>query len=227
MPDDEDVDGYGDGLGDADDENTPENEDFAGIFTSSPDAMWQIPKGAKIWESQNTDVTPMINSIKAELQFLAFTGSMPLHLITPDAAEGSAEGASTQKEESSFELSDRRDRAEPGWAATLALAFEFAGDTARADVTQIQVVWGPMELHSMQEMSNAASQVKGIVPVEAILTDVLGYEPADVTDRLRTLRGRDLLYTALSAAGDGSPAGSSGSSSGAATVTGNTSAADG
>ena len=179
---------------DEDDEDTAEDENWAEIFTSAPDALWKLPKGAKIWESTEADLRQLVESIKGELQWLAFTASKPLHLITPDAANGSAEGATTQKEEHSFEIMDRRDRAEGSWAKTIGLAFEFQGMADRADVSQIECIWGPMELHSLQEKFDAASKAKGTLPTEAVWTDVLQYAPAEVVDRLRTLRSRELLY---------------------------------
>lgn len=182
-----------------DDEDTPADEDWDEIFRSAPDAMWKIPIGAKIWESSQTTLGDMLNSIKAELQWLAFTKDLPLHLVTPDAANQSAEGASTQKEEHTFVVGDRRDRAEGGWAETLSLAFLFQGDAKRSDVAEIQAIWAPIEQHSLQEKSSAAASVKGILPVEAILTDILEYSPADVQERIRTLRGRDLLFGAQAA----------------------------
>lgn len=172
------------------------DEDWSELFTSAPDAMWKLPAGAKIWESKETDVRQLVDSIKAELQWLAFTSSKPLHLITPDAANGSAEGATTQKEEHTFEIWDRQDRAEAAWAETMAMAFEFQGDAERADVSQIEVIWGPTEIHSLQEKSAAAANLKGVLPVEAIQSDYLQYSPADVVDRLRPMRNRELLQAA-------------------------------
>ncbi|WP_300680743.1 hypothetical protein [Nocardioides sp.] len=170
------------------------DDDWAGMFTSAPDALWRLPKGAKIWESAQVDNQGAINAIKSDLQWLAFTAAMPLYLITPDAANGSAEGASTQKEEHTFEIGDRRDRAEARWAQTIALAFEFQSDTQRADVSKIEAIWGPMQLFSLQEMSAAANNLRGVLPTEAIWTDVLQMSPGDVVDRIRELRNRDLLF---------------------------------
>lgn len=193
MPDDEEV----EVDNDEDEDGVVDHEDLAGIFTSSPDALWQLPKGAKIWESQETNLEQLTKSIKAELEWLAFTESKPLYLITPDAANGSAEGATTQREEHVFVVEDRQDRASDGWAKTMSLAFEFQGETDRADVTKIEPLWAPAERYSLEQKADAATKYKGAgVPVEAVLTDVLQYSPADVVDRLRPLRNRDLLYAA-------------------------------
>lgn len=167
---------------------------LAGIFTSAPDALWRLPLGAKMWESTPVDTGPMIVSISKELERLSAATSNPLHTITPDAANGSAEGASLMREEHVYKIEDRRDRAEGGWAETLGMAFEFQGDTERADVTGIEPLWVPIERYSLQEKTTAAAAVKGILPVEAIEEDILQYAPADVQDRLRSMRAREVLF---------------------------------
>lgn len=192
MPDDEDGESELDDLDD---------EDLAGIFTSAPDAMWQLPKGAKIWESSAADLRQLVDSIKAELQWLAAVSSNPLHTITPDAAQGSAEGASLQREQNVYKAEDRRDRAEGRWARTVGMAFRFQGDTVRADHTQIEAMWAPIERYSLSEKASAASQLRGILPWESIATDVMQYSPGDVSGRLRSQRATDVLFLPPSASG--------------------------
>lgn len=165
-----------------------------GIFSSSPDALWTLPAGAKLWESATANFEPLMTSVKRELVHLAAVTSNPLHTMAPDAAGGSAEGASLLREEHVYKVEDRRDRADGAWAETIAMAFLFQGDSERADVRQIQTIWGPVERYSITEKASAASSLKGTLPQEAIWTDVLQYEPADVTERLRDLRARDLLF---------------------------------
>lgn len=204
-----DDDEYEDDEEEVDEDGRPINpakwsdDDWANMFTSAPDSLWRLPAGAKIWESTPVDVTGLVNHIKAELQWFAFTTSTPLYLITPDAANGSAEGATTQKEEHVFEILDRRDRVEEFWAELISLAFEFQDMADRADVSQIDAVWGPLELISWQEKSTAAAALKDILPQEAIWSDVLGFSTTEIVERLRPLRNKDLLY-----APPGAPTGS-------------------
>lgn len=167
--------------------------DYTGMFTTSPDALWQLPEDAEMWESGVVDVGPLVNSVQKELQWLAAVTSRPLHTITPDAANGSAEGASTMKEEHVYDVEDRRDRADGSHAKTLSLAFLYMGDPQRADITKIETLWGPIERFSLQEASNAASLMWGKLPAEAIFTDILQYAPAEIAN-LRTLHGRDFLW---------------------------------
>lgn len=198
---------------DPDDDNPlySPDADLAGIFTSAPDAMWRLPKDAEIWESQNVDVTPLVNSVKTDLEHYAAALAIPLYSITPDSADGSAEGATAMREEHVNKILDRRDRAEGAWARTLAMAFAFQGDTVRSDISQIDCLWGPIERHSLGEISQAVSQLKGSLPREAIWTDIMQYAPAEVQDRLRPMwaaeQAEQLLF-GPPAAGAGAPAAS-------------------
>lgn len=174
-----------------------------GVFTSSPDALWQLPAGAKLWESTPADTRALMESVKRELVHLAAVASNPLHTMAPDAAGGSAEGASLLREEHVYKVEDRRDRADGAWAETIAMAFLFQGDSERADVRQIQTIYGPVERYSITERASAASSLKGTLPWEAIMTDILQYEPADVTERLRAQRASDLLFAPVTAGPQG------------------------
>lgn len=209
LPDeDEEVVSEGVAAEDAEQKNLlyDDDVDLAGIFTSAPDAMWRLPKDAEIWESATVDVSSLVTDIDKELHHLAAVLSIPLHTITPDAANGSAQGASLMREEHVYKVEDRRDRAEGSWARTMSLAFLFQGDVERSDITQIEPLWGPIERYSLQEKSQAARLQLGITPVEAIMTDVLQYSPAEVADRLRVLRAQDQLYGVQPAADAGTQA---------------------
>jgi hypothetical protein len=167
--------------------------DYTDMFVSSPDALWQLPKDVEFWESAALDLTPISASIKHDLERLAAVLSVPLHTITPDAAAGSAEGASLMREEHVFKVEDRRDRVSGSWARVMELMFLFDGDSQRADRTKIEPLWGPVERYSLTEKASAAAQASGSLPVEAIQTDIWQYPPAEIQN-LRTLRGRDLLF---------------------------------
>ena len=186
------------------DEVTGELIDYAGMFTSSPDSLWRLPADSDIWESTVVDIGPLVNSVQKELQWLAAALSMPLQTLAPDAANQSAEGAVTLKEEQLFKIEDRRDRTEGSWARSMAMAFAFMGDTERADRTKIEPLWGPLQRFTLEQMSSAAQKSKGILPDEAIWTDIYQYPPAEIPN-LRTLRGRDLLHNAVRGPGGDQP----------------------
>jgi hypothetical protein len=179
------------GLPDKDDQ--AEDIDYTDVFIRDPAALWRVPKDVDFWESSPADMGPLSNSIQKDLERLAAVTQIALASITPDAADGSAEGAALMREEHVFKVEDRLDRAAGGWAQTMSHAFYFSDDEERAELSQLEALWGPIERFSLEQKSQAASQVNGILPTEAIYTDILQYPPAEVAN-LRVMRGRDMLY---------------------------------
>ena len=166
--------------------------DYSNMFTASPDEMWQVPGDVEFWESTPVDLNPIVTSIQKDLERLAAVAQQPLHTITPDAANGSAEGASLMREEHLFKINDRIERVDPRHCDVMATLFAFAGDSERSDVTQIRTLWGPTERHALQAKADAASKVKGIMPNEWIWTEIMQVHPSELP-RLRTLMGRQRL----------------------------------
>lgn len=173
---------------------TPEMspEQVADLFVSAPDALWDLPPGAKMWESESVDVRPLIESITTELKWLALAADLSLSAFTSDSVNQSADGSNNQKEEHLFKVEDRRDRAEGSWAEVLSLAFEYQGDTTRSKVTDIRVIWGPSERYSLEQKARAGSQA-GNLPRKAQLRDIWQYDPADIPE-LMQMYGTDLLF---------------------------------
>lgn len=87
----------------------------------------------------------------------------------------------------------RIDCADRSWAEVMSLCFAFKGDEARADVVQIEPIWGPVERYSLGERAQAASQAGTSLPTEAIQRDIWQYPPSEVSD-LRQMAARDLIF---------------------------------
>jgi hypothetical protein len=179
--------------------------DYSDAFEATPGSMWRLPEGAKIWESTPTDLGPLRLSIKDDLENLASVTQTALPAITPDAASGSAEGASLMREEHVGAVEACMDYAEVGWAEVMSIAFAFMGDEERANITKIEPIRGPIERFSLAERADAASKAVTTLPRAAIQTDIWQYPPAEVA-RLRQLDGADLLHQqAAAAAGQAQP----------------------
>lgn len=161
--------------------------DYADVFTADPGALWQVPDGVDFWESQPIDLNPIRMATRDDIEHLAAVTRTPMYMITPDAAAGSAEGASTQREGLVYRVGDRRRRAEVGLARMMAGAFRIMGESARADVTTIKTLWQPAERFSLQERATAAAGLKAshALPDSFIWTDILQYGPADVPRLVR------------------------------------------
>ena len=168
------------------------DDEYDGMFTASPDEMWQVPGDVDFWESTPVDLTPIMNSTEKDRQRLAGATQTPLHTITPDAAAGSADGASLQREEHTFKCEDRRDRFTPSWSQTFSLAFLFQGDQERSDLAQLEPMWAPVVRYSLTEKGSAAAQAATSLPRDIIRRDIWQYDPAEVQE-MRNLDGRDLL----------------------------------
>lgn len=162
---------------------TGEAIDWATLLRADPGAMWSLPAGVELWESSNVDLTPILNSVKADVLALAATTFTPLFYITPDAANGSAEGASLQREGLVFKVKDRIEETSGPYRQMMATAFLFAGDLERSDSSQIDVMWQPPEQFSLAERYDAASKASASgVPWRSIMLDVLQFSPQQVDE---------------------------------------------
>ncbi len=92
------------------------------IFRADPGAVWSLPDGVTMWESAGVDLTPILESVKADVRDLAATTRTPMFYLFPDAANGSAEGASLQREGLVFKVTDRNDECSDPLERVMALA---------------------------------------------------------------------------------------------------------
>jgi hypothetical protein len=168
--------------------------DYAGIFTADPGALWQLPATAEMWESGQVDLTPILSSVKDDVQHLAAVTRTPMHYFTPDAANGSAEGAQLMREGLVFKAMDRMNRASMGWRQVMSLMFRFAGDDQRADIKGLQVMWTAPDRYSLAERASAASQLSQIVPQRGIWMDTLQVDP-QTAERYDTWRTDDMILS--------------------------------
>lgn len=168
--------------------------DYNNIFESSPGALWQLPAGVEMWESAGVDLTPLLESVQADVRDLGAVTRTPMHYLFPDAANGSAEGASMMREGLIFKVSDRIIGDSDPLEAVMSLAFLFSGDTARAQRSDMEVLWQPPERFSLAEKYSAASQGKAAgVPWRTVMSDTLQFTPQQI-ERMEAERAMDALY---------------------------------
>lgn len=167
--------------------------DYSDIFAADPGAIWHIPDTADIWESQEVDLGPIRSAIRDDVQDLAAVTRTPLFYLTPEATNGSAEGASLAREGLVFKAMDRLVETGESWEQVMSLAFIFAGDEARATRNDMEVVWRSPERFSLAERYDAASKAQGAgVPWRTVMEDILQFSPQQV-DRMEAERHQDLL----------------------------------
>lgn len=169
--------------------------DYGDIFAADPGAMWQLPDSAEIWESGQADLTPVLESVKADVRDLAATTRTPMHYLFPDAANGSAEGASLMREGLTFKTQDRIDDLSESWERAMSIAFLFQGDTERASLVDMEAIWQPPERFSLAERYDAASKATAAgVPWRTVMSSVLQFSPQEV-QRMEAERAGDALFS--------------------------------
>lgn len=182
--------------GDLPSEDQDGNEiDYAEMFKPGPGALWQLPDGVELWESQQTDISAILNANKDDITHLAAVTRTPLPTLIPDGANQTAEGAAFAREGLIFKTEDRIARA--GAALELAmgaaLAIESGLDTP---VDGVEALWQPAERRSLAERADSATKAQDL-PWRTRMTDIWGYS-ADRVDQMETERAADALNSALS-----------------------------
>lgn len=183
------------GVPDTDRDGNPINYDD--IFSSDPGALWLLPATAEIWESAAVDLGPIRSAIRDDIQDLAAVTRTPLFYLTPDAANGSAEGASLAREGLVFKAKDRLAQLGESVEQWMSMAFLMAGDETRASRKDMEVLWSPPERFTLAERYDAASKAQAAgVPWRTVMESVLQFSPAEI-ERMEAERQADALLAPL------------------------------
>lgn len=171
--------------------------DYQDIFEPGPGALWELPPGVEIWESQTVDLTPMLNAVKDDWRELAGQTHTPLSAMLPDAANQSASGAEQPTRALVFKAEDRILRFKPALAVMVVRALAVEGVELDAGSDTVEVKFAPPATVSMTERYAAAVQAKAAgEALETIQENILGYSPEQIAqDKAR--RAEEQLALAL------------------------------
>ncbi|PBC38479.1 hypothetical protein CJ179_38395 [Rhodococcus sp. ACS1] len=195
------------------------------LFQADPGALWLVPEGVDFWESEQADLTPLIMAIRDDVKEFAAATRTPLHIITPDAANGSAEGASLMREALVDKITDRQARQIPGWLLVYQLAFSLAGQETRGK--GMRLIWSKIERNSLQMKADAMAKTAGIMSRKRQLIEIFEMDPVTAKLNETELVQEMILLEdqAQTATTTGQPA-STGSTSGQASQTASAPAQD-
>lgn len=176
------------------DPKTGEKINYDAIFTADPGAIWNVPKDVDIQELGQADLQQILLAIRDDVKDLAATSGTPLYSVTPDVANGSAEGASLQRETANFIVEARIDRVEPAHEKVFELIFRTLGgeQVAKAQPGTMEVIWAPIDRPSMTERANAIAQTKDVISRYQQSTEIWGFDPAQA-DRNATELVQDFI----------------------------------
>jgi len=177
-------------LPEVDEEGNP--IDYGALMRPGPGALWRLPEGVELWESQTTDMTPLLSAAKDDIRDLGAVTRTPMSMLLPDGANQTAEGAAFAREGLIFKTDDRIKRATYGWDSVYGWALRFSGSAAA--VEQVRTLWAPPERYSLAERADASSKAADI-PWRTRMTDIWGFAPESV-DRMESERVSDQLMIA-------------------------------
>lgn len=168
--------------------------DYTDIFTADPGAIWLLPPEAEIWESEQVNLSGILESVEADVKQLSAVSRTPMHMMMPDGQNQSAEGASFAREGLVFKVEDRNARDEHGLAQVMSAAYLWLGDEVRSRPESLYVDWAPPQRSSLAERASALAQAAtGEVPWRTRMIEIGEFDPAKV-DLMETEREDDLLF---------------------------------
>ncbi len=173
--------------------------DYSNTFTSDPAAFWMLPKDTELWESTPTDLRPILDAVKDDIQQLAAVTKTPVHVMMPSGVNQSAEGATLLREGLVYKVKDRISRVRPQWARLMSVMLVHAGMSDRADLAKLRVMFeSPLGL-SLAERADAAAKAKEDLPRRSRLIHIWGFSPSEA-DRIMSEWEYDQLLAAQTAA---------------------------
>lgn len=170
--------------------------DYNGLFEAGPGAMWILPPDAELGELDQSSIQDIISAVRADIQDFAAVTRTPMHYLSPDGANQSAEGASLSREGLVFKTEDRIARATVGWTKVMSLMFKWLGDADRANMLDLEPIWKPAERYSLSERADANTKFQDI-PFRSRMKLVGQFSPAEVAEMEVERAGEALLTEAL------------------------------
>lgn len=168
--------------------------DFGALFRPGAGALWYLPEGVELWESQTSDITPLVDATKSDIRDLAAATRTPLSMLIPESVNQSAEGAAAAKEGLVLKTMDRLKRVDMGWDQVLELAFRFKGE--KRSRTEFHIAWMSPDRLTLNERADAASKTGTDWPWRSKMTEIWGVDP-DLVDRMETERSQEMLMSQL------------------------------
>lgn len=174
--------------------------DWAKILEPAPGALWDLPEGIDVWESEQTDIRPLLEGEKADARDFAGAIRTPISVFIPSGENQSAEGAANAKEGEIQKAKNRIARVTAPMSASLLEALRIlavdTGDT-------VEVLWMPPEHVSFTEKTQAAAQAKAAgMSARWIKQNIMGMSPDEIAqDEADAATDQLLAATLIGAAG--------------------------
>lgn len=153
--------------------------DWAAVFEPAPGALWEIPEQvASVWESQYTDITPMLTANKDDIrEFAALTGAT---VPGSDSANQSAEGVRDGKDKAARGAEKVLARVKPVLSGAMLAALRVEGIE---NPGTIEVKFENPNRVTLAEKTDAASKmIAAGVSLPIVQREILGMSPDTIAE---------------------------------------------
>lgn len=169
--------------------------DYSETFSPSLGALWELPDGVEIWESQYTDFTPMLTAEKTNLRDLAAVSRTSLSNLNPEGANQTAEGAKAATDGEKARAIGYRDNMQPDIERCLVRALNILDPNLLGEDDTVTVLFKPPAEFTDTEITAAMNQAKASdVPWRTRMLRYGGFSTEEV-DRMELERAMEQLTT--------------------------------
>lgn len=177
--------------------------DYAKMFEPAPGALWDLPEGIDVWESQQTDIRPLLEGEKSDLRDFAASTGTPIAEFIPDGQNQSATGAANVTTPQYLQAKDEQKALGPGLEVALVYALRAEGVELPEGET-LEVLWVEPDRVSMSEKYAAAAQAKAAgLSRREIQRDILGMTPDQIAQSELDLAAEQLAAFTLTGGASG------------------------
>lgn len=184
------------GLPKTDEDGNP--IDYTSIFTPAPGALWDLPEGVTLKETQESaqSILAMLSAEKDDLRNLAAVTRTPLPMLVPDGQNQSAAGSEFSKEGLITKSKDRIERIKPAGSEVMTRAMKIV-DKDFASVVELGFADPTFVTFAEKHDANVKAK-SGDVPWRRRMIDILGYSANEV-DLMQTDLEEERLAAQLAA----------------------------
>lgn len=162
----------------AEDEDGNE-QDLADVFEPAPGALWELPEGWDVWESEQTDIRPLLEGEKSDARDFSAVTQTPISVFIPSGENQSAEGAAQAAAGQVFQANNEIARLKPSLAVVLVHALRVEGVDLGEDT--VDIGFAPADRVSISEKYAAAQAAKAAGESwGSIARNILGYTPDQI-----------------------------------------------
>jgi len=153
---------------------------WAHVLEPAPGAMWDLPEGIDIWESEAIDIRPLLEGEKTDARDFSAVMRVPLDVFVPSGENQSAEGAANAHKGEIQKAKDRTARASAPMEGAIVAALRILG---LEDGSTVQVLWQPPEHISFGEKTLAATQaIASGLSKRWVAQNIMGLSPEEIAE---------------------------------------------